>query len=131
MGSRIAIAWLVLLLALGTSSLKAADLKLPGGYAIVETQPDERVITHGADVVVFGSVDRYAISGDLAVGVVTQPKPPAEEPGYYDDVRVGFFLLDTKTGMLVQGLDEASWNQLLKKLGVRKVPELKSTCPDK
>jgi hypothetical protein len=128
---RIAIAWLVLSLALVNPNSEAADLKLPGGYAIVETQPNERVITHGADVVVFGNVDRYAISGDFAVGVVTKPKPPTEEPDYYDDVRVGFFLLDTKTGMLVQGMDEASWNQLLKRLGVRKVPELKSTCPEK
>lgn len=121
----------MLALALVTSNSEGEDLKLPGGYAIVETQPNERVITRGADVVLFGNVDRYAISGDLAVGVVTKPKPPTEEPDYYDDVRVGFFLLDTKTGMLVQGMDEASWNQLLKKLGVRKAPELKSACPEK
>jgi hypothetical protein len=125
------LAWLILSLAVITSNSEAADLKLPGGYAIVETQPNERVITHGADVVVFGNVDRYAVSGELVIGVVTKPKPPAEEPNYYDDVRVGFFLLDTKTGMLAPGMDEASWNQLLKQLGFRKIPELKSTCPQK
>ena len=130
MSARAALAFLVFSFAFITSNSEGAELKLPGGYALVETQPNEQVITRGADVIVFGNVDRYAISGDLVIGAVTKPKPPAEEPDYYDDVRVGFFLLDTKTGMLASGLDESSWHQLLQKLGVRQIPELKSTCSE-
>ena len=107
-----------------THAARTTDRRLTSDIIVNVPWPD------AYDVIVFGNVDRYAISGDLVIGAVTKPKPPAEEPDYYDDVRVGFFLLDTKTGMLASGLDESSWHQLLQKLGVRQIPELKSTCSE-
>jgi hypothetical protein len=109
----------------------AADIELPNGYAIVESQPNEHSIVRNAEVILFGNVEQYGVVGTTVFGFVTKPSAPTAEPSYYDDVRVGHFFLDTRTGMLATGLDEKSWTILLSKFGVSKTPVLKSTCADK
>jgi hypothetical protein len=109
----------------------AADIELPNGYAIVESQPDEHNIVREAEVIVFGNVEQYGVVGRMVVGFVTRPAAPKAEPDYYDDVHVGHFLLDTKTGVVATGLDEKSWAVLLSKFGLAKPPVLKSTRADK
>lgn len=118
---------LVLLLSVFHAAI-AADISLPHGYTIEETQPNEHVIVHSDAVIVFGNVNQYAVIGDVVVGFVARPLAPAAEPTYYDDVRTGHFLLDTKSGMLTAGLDERSWLTLLTKLGIGQPPVLKPIC---
>lgn len=123
--------WLVGIAMALCGSAIAADVELPNGYTIVESQPNEHNIVRDAEVIVFGNVEQYGVVGTAVVGFVTKPAAPKAEPGYYDDVRIGHFFLDTSTGMLATGLDEKSWVILLSKFGVSKPPALRSTCADK
>jgi hypothetical protein len=108
----------------------AADIPLPNGYVIIETQPNEHTIIHDAAVVVFGNVEQFVVVGSVVAGFVTKPQAPKAEPDYYDDVQAGYFLLDTKTGVLAMGLDVKSWNALAQKFGLSKQPSLKPTCKE-
>jgi hypothetical protein len=122
---------LVALVLIVCGSAMAADVELPNGYSIVESQPNEHNLVRGAEVVVFGNVEQYGVLGNVVVGFVTKPPAPKAEPDYNSDVRAGHFFLDVQTGMLATGLDEKSWAILLSKFGVSKLPVLKPTCPDK
>lgn len=95
---------------------------LPNGYrlhrvhnkAVLIARPDS------GGVVIAANVDRYAVVRNIVVGHVSQAEHEFERslsvPGY--------FLLDTSTGKVTQGLDVETWRARLKQVGIPEVPSL-------
>lgn len=99
---------------------------LPNGYVLVRTNantkaifvpsgPDQKNPTHPVDgVAVAALIDRITVHGDLVLGQ-TVASPSSE---LRDFERVGFFILDTKSGGVQSGLSEQQWIHELSSLGI-------------
>jgi hypothetical protein len=90
------------------------EIALPHGYVLARNSPDIKLIADPSGaVVVRPSVRRYRVVGDLVVG----------EIGAYDSHPsdrmeiVGYFILDTRTGDIQRGMDEARWRAAMRDRG--------------
>jgi hypothetical protein len=106
-----------------------SDATLPGGYVLFKTDSlpkDRYLITTGSgSVVVPYSVAELAVKGQLVVGRVEKVRAPAgfdDEPERW--TAPGYFVLDTASGALRLGLNEADWIADLKARGIHERPRL-------
>jgi hypothetical protein len=96
---------------------------LPNGYSL---QPDKstrsEIVKRDGRNVVLAPVAAYAVSGTVVAGALGEP--PAHSRLYTNDLAftggpdTRYFVLDTVTGRLDTNLDEATWKNHLKDLGV-------------
>lgn len=96
-------------------------IALPNGYEMMSEYTGQVWILgpDGRDVVA-ATVDGYAVIDSVVVGHVSlglgRSAKNYSKPGY--------FVLDTKTGQVVQGMDKKEWLARLKDLGVTTAPQL-------
>jgi len=79
-------------------------------------------------VVIMPTVDGYAIQGQLVVGHVSAPNlPPDPDPprGNMLKSRPGYFVVNTQTREIKDGLDKKAWLEHLQTLRVKAEPNLK------
>ena len=102
---------------------------LPGGYELVRVGAGEVLLSEPRrGVVVDINIDGYGVHGPIVVGHVSKPARPAEQRlplGFKDESRPGYFIADTRTGDIKQGLDRQAWLSALGALGITKEPTLK------
>jgi hypothetical protein len=101
-----------------------AVVALPNGYYLQASKGDElsRVKSNGRAVVP-GPIAAYAVSRNIVMGALGAPPPLARtytnDLPFKGDANTRYFILDTLTGKLVTGLDEAAWKMQLTSLGVQ------------
>jgi hypothetical protein len=81
------------------------DEALPNGYRFVEVSRGNGVITKGSDTAVYPNVVEHEVRGNLIIGkrVLAQDNTDGSLPFTSG---LGFFVLDTSTGRLQQGLSK-------------------------
>jgi hypothetical protein len=104
-------------------------IDLPGGYLLVRVSSEEVLISDPRHVVVImPTVDLYNVQGHLVVGHVSVPNlPPDPDPprGEKAKTRPGYFVINTQTREVKDGLEKRMWLELLQTLGVKAQPDLK------
>jgi hypothetical protein len=106
------------------SSLSGPVVVLPNSYYL---QPDDggqtKLVKRDGKRVVPGTIAAYLVSGQLVVGAIGTTPPPGHQ--FTNDLEftgtadTRYFILDTATGKLDSGLDEAAWHKRLQELGQR------------
>lgn len=97
------------------------SVHLPGGYFLVQVYPGAVLIDHvDRPIAIDANVDGYKVYGKLVVGHVSTPKPPPE----YPDSIPGYFILNTETHEVNQGLEKQVWLNSLRILGITSEPSL-------
>jgi hypothetical protein len=105
---------------------------LPNGYYLKRDRATNiGLVTRDGKQIVRGPIAAYRVSGNVVAGCVGEwPKRafsyPNETP-FPDSTDCRYFILDTPSGRLEQGLDPASWRARLKDSGVSE--SLKITAP--
>ena len=105
---------------------------LPNGYYLKRDRDTNiDLVDRNDKEVVRGPIAAYRVSGNVVAGCVGQwPKSsfsyPNETP-FPESAECRYFILDTPTGRLVQGLDLPSWRSHLKEAGVTE--SLRITAP--
>lgn len=119
---RIAFLGVSLLLWLGCGDWSRS---LPNGWSLVRVNGAE-VLIAGPEpdrlVIISSNVDRYGTEGDLVFGHVSVPDLPPEST---QDSVPGYFLVNTRTGAVLRGLDEEAWRGALLDAGVTGNPKLR------
>lgn len=99
------------------------SVRLPGNYSLVRVYAGAVLISGPSNVVVIDSnINSYKVLGHLVVGQVNSPGHFSPEEKAVS--KPGYFILNTKTHEVRQGLDKKSWLDALQMLGVRNEPEL-------
>jgi hypothetical protein len=98
------------------------SVALPGGYELTRVHAGAVVLNHpDKGVVIDANIDGYKIVGDIVAGHVViaerAPDNAYSKPGY--------FLVNTKTHEVIQGMDKARWLASLRKMGVTEEPQLR------
>lgn len=118
--------WLVFVLTMVFSMTACGDYKihLPGGYSLVSVYAGAVLIAgdHVRGVVINSNVDSYKVLNELVVGHVNTPDHLSPEEK--DVSKPGYFILNTKTHEVKEGLDKKAWLDTLRALGVNNEPGL-------
>jgi hypothetical protein len=106
------------------SSLSGPVVVLPNSYYL---QPDDggqtKLVKHDGKRVLPGTIAAYLVSGQLVVGAIGATPAPGHQ--FTNDLEFAgtadtrYFILDTASGKLESGLDEAAWHKRLQELGQR------------
>ncbi len=88
-----------------------------GEYAVFKTEPNSNLIK----IIIGPTVDRYQVHEAIITGYVS----PWHGPNAPERPVLGYFVIDTATDRVWQGLDERAWRQRLRELGVTEEPQLK------
>jgi hypothetical protein len=97
---------------------------LPGGYAIFfgDSEDVGLVLPPKGEILLGPKLTQIGNSGALIFGEVQPPRKPNR---FLTGSRTpGFFILDTKTGAIENGLSREVWLQKLNKAGVQGEPAL-------
>jgi hypothetical protein len=97
---------------------------LPNSFYL---QPDQggqtKLVKHDGSRLLPGTIAAYAVSGQYVIGAEGATPPPRHEItndlDFTGAADTSYFILDTASGKLESGLNEASWRQRLKDLGQR------------
>jgi hypothetical protein len=114
-----------------TAAPTGAVIALPNGYYLQPTKSGGLAIekTHGREVVP-GPVAAYAVVRQIVTGALGEPPPLhrhyTNDLPYKGGPDTRYFLLDTSTGKLDSGLDEAAWTARMKALNLPSPLELHS-----
>ena len=112
---------LLAVLAGGLSGCGDYGIRLPGGYSLDRIYAGAVLISHPEKgIVITAHIDRYTVRDKLVIGHVS----PAELPPESDYSRPGFFLLNTETHEVKQGLDKQTWLDSLREVGITHEPNL-------
>ena len=106
---------------------------LVGGYAVngfnsqtIVIVPPEKFRFEPSNcagtIAIAAKVQKYAECGQFIVGVV-ESAPRSE---LFDEQRVGHFIIDTETGKVYAGLDQESWEGLLRERGLPNNPHMRA-----
>mgnify|MGYP000294716043 CR=1 FL=1 len=96
-------------------------ITLPNNYSLVRVYSGAVLIAHDKDgVVVEANVDGYAIVGSLIVGHSSKAEMEPER----DLSKPGYFVLDTVSHSVIQGLDKKNWLTQLGGHGILTEPVL-------
>lgn len=96
-------------------------IQLPGKYQLTRVHGAAVVINHpDRGVIIDANVDGYALMGKLIVGHVSL----AEHAPERELSRPGYFIVDTSTDHVEQGLDKNSWLNVLRAAGITQEPKL-------
>lgn len=120
----------VLIAAFSIAACGDYEIRLPGGYYLVRVYAGAYIISfRGQDgqsrtdeVVVNATVDSYQVLDGLIVGHVSTLDYMSPEEKEVS--KPGYFILNTKTHEVKQGLDKKAWLDSLNALGVSSVPRL-------
>jgi hypothetical protein len=97
------------------------SIRLPGGYCLVRIYAGAVLISHGEKgVAIDANIDGYEVIGDLVVGHVIAADLPPEKTFS----KPGYFILNTKSNEITQGLDKKVWLDSVQALGVHGEPRL-------
>jgi hypothetical protein len=101
------------------------ETQLPGNYSLFRMNPDEVIIarhTEGGSIkfVVGPRVSGYRVFSDIVVGEVVLP----DWVVLRKESTPGYFVLDTTTHEVMQGMDKATWQQELRRMGLPDDPAL-------
>lgn len=121
---------LILAMVLSMTACGDYAIRLPGGYSLVRVYAGAFLISFRdhdgrrlwGDVVVNATVDSYKVLNELVVGhvsVLDYMSPEEKEVS-----KPGYFILNTKTREVRQGLDKKAWLDSLKAQGVSSEPRL-------
>jgi hypothetical protein len=98
------------------------SVPLINGYEAVPISGDTWAITDSQRRnAVSESVITLAVVGDLIIGQSVIPSPPSPMMQYSP----GYFVLNSRTGETVEGLDRATWRKKLRELGITDEPKLR------
>jgi hypothetical protein len=97
---------------------------LPNSFYL---QPDKdgqtKLVKHDGAPLLPGTIAAYAVSGQYVIGAEGKTAPPSHEItndlDFTGAADTRYFILDTVSGKLEAGLNEAAWRQRLKDLGQR------------
>jgi hypothetical protein len=95
---------------------------LPNSFYL---QPDKdgqtRLVKHDGTRLLEGTIAAYAVSGQYVIGAEGTTAQPSHEItndlDFTGNADTRYFILDTVSGKLEAGLNEAAWHQRLKDLG--------------
>jgi hypothetical protein len=98
-------------------------IALPNGYYLQPDQNGQTELTkRSGQHVTALPVAAYSVSGEIVTGAFGQ-EPREGSHSYLNDLpfsgtpETRYFVLDTRTGRLDQGLDSAAWHQRLQEFG--------------
>jgi hypothetical protein len=98
-------------------------IALPNGYYLQPDQSGQTELTkRSGGRVAAQPIAAYSVSGDIVTGAFGQ-EPQEGSHSYLNDLpysgapETRYFVLDTRTGRLDQGLDATAWHQRLQELG--------------
>lgn len=112
---------LALMAAFSMSACGDYSIRLPGNYALTRVYAGAVLINHPEKgVVIDANIDGYKVLGDLVVGHVTV----AEESPEKEMSKPGYFIVNTKTHEVKQGLDKKAWLDALQAHGIGNEPNL-------
>ena len=100
-------------------------VSLPRGYSLVRTYASAVLMSDSNHIVVINPcIDEYKVYEDknLIVGHVT--RTPGLLPVDSADSRPGFFIVDTRSGVTMEGLEEKAWLDSLRIYGISEKPRL-------
>ena len=115
--------WLVFALSILISVPACGDysVSLPGGYSLVRIYAGAVLISHAEKgVVIEANIDGYKVIGGLVVGHVIAAELPPEKAFS----KPGYFILNTQTHEIKQGLNKKDWLDSLQSLGIHGEPHL-------
>jgi hypothetical protein len=96
-------------------------VSLPGGYSLVRIYGGAILISHSSKgVVINANIDSYKVLDELIVGHVTVAELPPEK----DYSKPGYFIINTKTHEVGEGLDRMAWLEALRKINIVTEPKL-------
>jgi len=112
---------LALIVVLSISACGDYSVRLPGGYTLIRVYAGAVLINHPAKTEwIKANIDGYKVLNELVVGhvIIAEHSPEREmsKPGY--------FILNTKTHEMKQGLDKKAWLGSLQALGITDEPIL-------
>ena len=112
------------ILVLGAIGLLDYSVQLPSGYSLDRIYSNAILITGPpyGDIAIHANVDKYQVIGSLILGHVTQAERSPEK----ELSRPGYFLIDTKTKTIVEGLNEQDWLNYIKKAGINEKTNLRA-----
>lgn len=96
------------------------QIHLPHGYRLTRIWGSTVMMT-GYGCNIEPNVTGYRVCGGTIVGRVSAVGLP---PEYSEVSQPGYFLVDTRTHKVLQGLDERHWTRLLAERGVTRTPRL-------
>jgi hypothetical protein len=106
------------------ASVSGPVVVLPNSYYL---QPDEggqtKLVKRDGKRLLPGTIAAYVVAGELVVGAIGTTPPAGHQ--FTNDLEftgtpeTRYFILDTATGKLESGLDEAAWHKRLQELGQR------------
>jgi hypothetical protein len=92
-------------------------------YLQPDTGGQTKLVKHDGTRLVAGTIAAYAVSGQYVIGAEGTTPPPNHEItndlDFAGTPDTHYFILDTVSGKLESGLNEAAWRQRLKDLGQR------------
>jgi hypothetical protein len=99
-------------------------IALPNSYYLQPADKGQQteLVRRDGQRVLQGHVVAYAVSGHVvagALGDAPHSRSYTNELPYKGSADTRYFILDTTTGKIESGLDEAAWHSRLKTLGVR------------
>lgn len=98
------------------------DITLPNGYSLNRVQEKEMFMTDSDDTIVISpNIDEYKVSDDIVIGHVSVEDVQTDNTGYS---KPGYFLVDTQTDEIKQGLREGVWRGTFSRYGIDRDYEL-------
>lgn len=114
----------VVLVAFAMTACSDWAMRLPGEWVLSRWSAGEYVVFKAGEDgrienQVGPTVEGYRVFGKVVTGRVGPSDFPGEHP------TPGYFVVDTATHRVWQGLDEAAWRERLRQLGIHRPPGLK------
>ena len=98
------------------------SVQLPNGYSVVRVNSDKLLIADARPVVVVPpSVKEMGVTGNLVYGRVSRPS--VLDPNL--KTITGYFVVDTRTGGVMLGMEENAWLRRLRDSGINERPILR------
>jgi hypothetical protein len=97
------------------------SILLPNGYKLVSVGGDARIIVNADSVVITddkldGTVDLYTVCGDIIVGKLVLYRKES-----LSIIKSNYFIVDTKSGMILKELSNIQLREKLAAIGIEKV----------
>lgn len=91
-------------------------ISLPNSYTLVRVNAAEILISnHKRSLVIYPNIDKYQIYDNYIVGHVSIPDLP---PSHTGDSKPGYFIINTQTHKIYEGLEKQEWVHLLHELNI-------------
>lgn len=113
--------WVLAVAALWLSGCWDYGVRLPNGYELVRIYASAVLIVDPQrQILVEAHIDAYSVVDHLVVGHVARAEYPPER----EMSMPGYFVLNTRTAALKQGLTRTEWRAALRAVGLAEAPPL-------